>query len=70
MTLHGAGHGLPQAWARHPRLLGPSLTEPNGPALIWAFFARQALRNATCGGAFCLVVAFTLEELHALSYSV
>lgn len=42
VTLHGAGHGLPQPWARHPRLLGPSPTEPNGPALIWAFFERQA----------------------------
>ncbi len=42
VTLHGAGHGLPQPWARHPRLLGPSLTEPNGPALMWAFFERQS----------------------------
>jgi len=42
VTLHGAGHGLPQPWARRPRLLGPSPMEPNGPALIWAFFARQA----------------------------
>lgn len=41
VTLHGAGHGLPQPWARRPRLLGPSPMEPNGPALIWAFFARQ-----------------------------
>jgi len=42
VTLHGAGHGLPQPWARRPRLLGPSPMEPNGPALIWAFFERQA----------------------------
>lgn len=42
VTLHGAGHVLPQPWARRPRLLGPSPTEPNGPALIWAFFARQS----------------------------
>ena len=42
VTLHGAGHGLPQPWARHPRLLGPSLSEPNGPALMWDFFARQS----------------------------
>ena len=42
VTLHGAGHGLPQPWARRPRLLGPSPMEPNGPALIWAFFERQS----------------------------
>lgn len=41
VTLHGAGHGLPQPWARRPRLLGPSPMEPDGPALIWAFFERQ-----------------------------
>jgi polyhydroxybutyrate depolymerase len=42
VTLHGAGHVLPQPWARRPRLLGPAPTEPNGPALIWAFFDRQS----------------------------
>ena len=42
VTLHGAGHGLPQPWARRPRLLGPSPMEPNGPALIWTFFERQS----------------------------
>ncbi|MDT9002446.1 PHB depolymerase family esterase [Paucibacter sp. APW11] len=42
VTLHGAGHGLPQPWARRPRLLGPSPMEPNGPALIWSFFSRQS----------------------------
>jgi polyhydroxybutyrate depolymerase len=42
VTLHGAGHGLPQPSARRPRLLGPSPMEPNGPALIWAFFERQS----------------------------
>jgi polyhydroxybutyrate depolymerase len=41
VTLHGAGHVLPQPWARRPRLLGPAPVEPNGPALIWAFFERQ-----------------------------
>lgn len=41
VTLHGAGHGLPQPWARRPRLLGPSPMEPDGPALVWAFFDRQ-----------------------------
>jgi polyhydroxybutyrate depolymerase len=41
VTIHGGGHGLPQPYARAPRLLGPSPMEPNGPAMIWAFFARQ-----------------------------
>jgi polyhydroxybutyrate depolymerase len=42
VTLHGAGHVLPQPWAQRPRLLGPAPAEPNGPALIWAFFERQS----------------------------
>ena len=37
----GGGHGMPQAAWRRPRLLGPSFTVPDGPALIWAFFDRQ-----------------------------
>lgn len=41
VTLHGAGHGLPQPYWQRPRLLGPSPMEPDGPAMIWAFFARQ-----------------------------
>jgi len=41
VTIHGGGHGLPQPYARGPRLLGPSPTAPNGPAMIWAFFERQ-----------------------------
>ncbi len=41
MAIHGAGHGMPQPYRRRPRLLGPSPTEPNGPAVIWAFFERQ-----------------------------
>lgn len=41
VTIHGGGHGLPQPYARRPRLLGPSPMEPNGPAMIWAFFERQ-----------------------------
>ena len=44
-TLNGAGHVLPQPrgpWAARPRLLGPAPTEPNGPALIWAFFEQQS----------------------------
>ena len=39
--IQGGGHGMPQPWRRLPRLLGPTPTEPNGPAVIWAFFARQ-----------------------------
>ncbi len=42
VTIHGGGHGLPQPFARRPRLLGPSPMEPDGPAMIWAFFERQA----------------------------
>jgi polyhydroxybutyrate depolymerase len=41
VAIHGGGHGIPQPYRRHPRLLGPSPTEPNGPAMIWAFFERQ-----------------------------
>ncbi len=41
VTIHGGGHGLPQPYARRPRLLGPSPMAPNGAAMIWAFFARQ-----------------------------
>jgi polyhydroxybutyrate depolymerase len=41
VAVHGGGHGLPQPYQRHPRLLGPSPSEPNGPQVIWAFFARQ-----------------------------
>jgi polyhydroxybutyrate depolymerase len=41
MAIHGGGHGLPQPYVRYPRLLGPTPREPNGPAVIWAFFERQ-----------------------------
>jgi polyhydroxybutyrate depolymerase len=41
LAIHGGGHGLPQPYWRRPRLLGPSPMMPDGPALIWAFFARQ-----------------------------
>jgi polyhydroxybutyrate depolymerase len=41
VTIVGGGHGLPQAYARRPRLLGPSPMAPNGPAMIWEFFERQ-----------------------------
>jgi polyhydroxybutyrate depolymerase len=41
VAVEGGGHGIPQPYRRHPRLLGPSPKEPNGPDVIWAFFARQ-----------------------------
>jgi polyhydroxybutyrate depolymerase len=41
IAIHGGGHGLPQPYTRYPRLLGPTPKEPNGPAVIWAFFERQ-----------------------------
>ena len=44
VAIHGGGHGIPQPYRRHPRLLGPSPKEPNGPAVIWAFFERQKPR--------------------------
>lgn len=44
VAVHGGGHSLPQPYRRAPRLLGPSPVEPHGPALIWAFFARQVVR--------------------------
>jgi polyhydroxybutyrate depolymerase len=44
MAIHGGGHGMPQPYVRYPRLLGPTPKEPNGPAVIWAFFERQRPR--------------------------
>lgn len=44
VAVHGGGHGIPQPYRRHPRLLGPSPKEPNGPEVIWDFFARQRPR--------------------------
>jgi polyhydroxybutyrate depolymerase len=41
VAIHGGGHGIPQPYRRHPRGLGPSPKEPNGPGVIWAFFDRQ-----------------------------
>ena len=41
VAIHGGGHGIPQPYRRHPRILGPTPREPNGPAMIWAFFERQ-----------------------------
>jgi polyhydroxybutyrate depolymerase len=40
-AVEGGGHGIPQPYRRHPRLLGSSPKEPKGPAVIWAFFERQ-----------------------------
>ena len=42
VTIVGGGHGMPQAYWKRPRLLGPSPMTPNGPALIWDFFSRQS----------------------------
>jgi polyhydroxybutyrate depolymerase len=44
VAIHGGGHVLPQPYWRAPRILGPTPKEPNGPAVIWAFFARQRPR--------------------------
>ncbi len=41
VAIEGGGHGMPQPYRRHPRLLGPSPREPNGAQVIWAFFDRQ-----------------------------
>ena len=44
VAIHGGGHVIPQPYWRSPRILGPTPKEPNGPALIWAFFERQQPR--------------------------
>ncbi|MBC3832858.1 prolyl oligopeptidase family serine peptidase [Undibacterium amnicola] len=41
VTIYGGGHGMPQPYWKRPRLVGPSPMAPNGPAIIWDFFARQ-----------------------------
>ena len=41
VTIVAGGHGMPQPYWQRPRILGPSPMEPNGPELIWQFFARQ-----------------------------
>jgi polyhydroxybutyrate depolymerase len=46
VAVQGGGHGMPQPYRRHPRLLGPSPSQPNGAELIWDFFARQPQRQA------------------------
>jgi len=40
VAVEGGGHGILRLYRRDPLLLGPSPKEPNGPALIWAFFER------------------------------
>lgn len=44
VAVGGGGHGIPQPYRRHPRLLGPSPQEPNGPELIWRFFNRHDVK--------------------------
>jgi polyhydroxybutyrate depolymerase len=44
VAIHGGGHVIPQPYWRAPRILGPTPKEPNGPAVIWAFFERQGPR--------------------------
>jgi len=44
VAIHGGGHGIPQPYLRYPRILGPTPKDPNGPAVIWAFFERQQPR--------------------------
>jgi polyhydroxybutyrate depolymerase len=41
VAIHGGGHVIPQPYWRYPRILGPTPREPNGPAVIWAFFERR-----------------------------
>lgn len=41
ISVRDAGHGMPQPYWKRPRLLGPSPMAPNGPEIIWNFFARQ-----------------------------
>jgi polyhydroxybutyrate depolymerase len=41
IAVHGGGHVIPQPYWRAPRILGPTPREPDGPAVIWAFFQRQ-----------------------------
>jgi polyhydroxybutyrate depolymerase len=44
IAIHGGGHVIPQPYWRSPRILGMTPKEPNGPAVIWDFFARQRPR--------------------------
>jgi polyhydroxybutyrate depolymerase len=40
-AVEGAGHVMPQAYWRNPRILGHTPREIDGPAEIWSFFERQ-----------------------------
>lgn len=40
-AIRGGGHFIPQPYWRYPRILGATPRQPNGPALIWAFFEHQ-----------------------------
>jgi polyhydroxybutyrate depolymerase len=44
-TVHGGGHVVPQGVFRYPHILGLTDSAFDGPAEIWAFFARQPSRN-------------------------
>lgn len=44
VAIKGGGHSVPQAAWRYPRILGPTAREPDGPEIIWDFFARQKPR--------------------------
>lgn len=44
VAIKGGGHSVPQAAWRYPRILGPTAREPDGPQMIWDFFARQKPR--------------------------
>jgi len=41
VSIIGGGHVIPQPAWRYPRILGPTPKEPNGPQVMWDFFARQ-----------------------------
>lgn len=44
-TIADGGHVIPQSNYRAPRILGTTSVEINGPAEIWAFFARQITKE-------------------------
>ncbi len=43
-AIQGGGHGIPQQYWRAPRFLGPTVSDIDGPGLVWDFFARQSYR--------------------------
>ncbi len=49
-TIHGGGHVVPQGVSLYPRILGRTDAAFDGPAEIWAFFARQPLTASRTGG--------------------